>query len=335
MHQPRTWRELLGQSIENPYERERIAHMLGVSPITLLRWVRQESNPRLQNLQNLFDALPQHRELLLALVQEEFKGFSMPAKDAAGENVPAEIPAEFYTRVFRTFATIPRVLRFASLCDLILQQALEHLDPQRRGLAVIIARCMPPSHGHKVRSLRECAGRGTLPWGNHLEQQGTLLGSESLAGYSVSSHRLVTNPNLRDEHGIYPGYRGEWEESAAAAPIRRGDRVAGAFLVSSIRTNYFPPDRLALIQGYADLLSLAFEPEAYYDQDCIELWSLPPYPVQRPYFLGFRQRIISVMAQAAQNQQPLDFTQAEQFVWQSIEDELIALAAASKALTSS
>jgi len=52
MHKVDLWRELLGHIIEDPQERQRIAQELGISPITLSRWVKSDSmKPRPHNLQ--------------------------------------------------------------------------------------------------------------------------------------------------------------------------------------------------------------------------------------------------------------------------------------------
>ena len=40
MQQRQTWRDLLAKSIEEPQERQRIARELGVTPVTLMRWVK-------------------------------------------------------------------------------------------------------------------------------------------------------------------------------------------------------------------------------------------------------------------------------------------------------
>ena len=159
MQEQPTWRDVLGSVIQDPQERRRIATELGINPVTLTRWVNKDASPRPQSLQRLLKALPQHRKVLLELVVNEFEGFATEAEDLLHR-----IPSEFYNRVLRTLATIPKVLRFQSLCDLILQQALEQLDPQRIGLAIIVVRCMLPSQEGKIRSLRESVGRGTQPW---------------------------------------------------------------------------------------------------------------------------------------------------------------------------
>jgi len=325
MQEPPTWRDLLASIIQEPQERQRIANELGVNPVTLTRWVNKEATPRSQNIHRLLKALPQHRKALLELLSDEFDGFSAEGQEELTGDSLQEIPREFYVRVLRTRATIPKELRFSSLCDLILQQALKQLDPLRLGMAIIIARCMPPSHEGKIRSLRESLGRGTVPWGSNLEQQAILLGAESLAGHAVTSGRLVVNQNLTDGQGLSPGYRGVWEESAAAAPIMLEGKVAGSLLVSSTQPNYFLPLQQTLIQDYADLIALAFGSEEFYETLQIELGLVPLQEVQQAYLSVFRQRLIETMIQAARQQQALTVIQAEQLVWQQFEEELLRL----------
>ena len=325
MQEETTWRDLLGNIIQDPQERRRLANELGINPVTLTRWVNNESSPRSQSIQRLLNALPQHRKALLDQLRDEFGGLIAEAEDSSTEDLLSKIPSEFYIRVLRTRATIPEVLRFSSLCDLILQQALEQLDPNRIGIAVTVIRCMPPSTDKKIRSLRESVGRGTPPWDSNLDQQAILLGAESLAGNAVSLGRLVVNQDLSEEHSLSPGYHGQWEESAAAAPIMLEGKISGCLLVSSSQTNYFPQSRQSLVESYADLLALAFETAEFYDPRQIELGLVPFQDVQKLYLSGFRQRLSETMIQATKKQQPLSIFDAEQIVWQQFEAELLGL----------
>src|SRR6266849_6162776 len=275
MKESPTWRDFLGSIIQDPQERRRLANELGINPVTLTRWVNNESSPRSQSIQRLLKALPQHRKALLELLLDDFEGLIAETEDLLTEDLLHKIPSEFYIRVLRTRATIPKVLRFSSLCDLILQQTLEQLDPNRAGIAVTVVRCMPPSVDKKIRSLRESVGRGTPPWESNLDQQAILLGAESLAGHAVTLGRLVANQDLSEEQSLSPGYHGQWEESAAAAPIMREGKVSGCLLVSSSQPNYFQQSRQTLIESYADLIALAFEAIEFYDSRQIELGLVP------------------------------------------------------------
>ena len=325
MQEATTWRELLGSIIQDPQERRRLANELGVNPVTLTRWVNGESSPRSQSIQRLMNALPQHRKALFDQLLDEFGGVMAETEDTSTVDSLSKIPSEFYFRVLHTRATIPNVLRFSSLCDLILQQALEQLDPNRVGMAATVVRCMPPTVDKKIHSLRESVGRGTPPWESNLDQQAILLGAESLAGNVVSLGHLVVNQDLSEEHSLSPGYHGQGEESAAAAPIMLEGKVAGCLLISSSLTNYFHQARQTLIESYADLIALAFESTEFYDTRQIELGLVPFQDVQKLYLANFRPRLNETLFKATKNQHPLTIFEAEQIVWQQFEAEMLGL----------
>ena len=156
-----------------------------------------------------------------------------------------------------------------------------------------------------------------------MEQQSILLGVESLTGYAVMSLQLMVNQNLREKRIYVAGYRGQWEESAASTPIKRCGGVAGSLLVSSTQPDYFVPARCMLVEQYAALLASAFACEDFYEPQLIELGLVPSAQEQRPYFSGFQQRVLQLMKEAAREQRPMTYSQAEQQVWQQIEEELL------------
>ncbi len=318
------WRELLGHIIQDSQERQRIANELGVNPITLSRWANNTASPRPQNIQNLLNALPQHRALLIESLSAEFPNAFLSWQDQSREEASKVIPTEFYTRALNAYVNTPKHQRFWTLSNLILQQALGQLDPNHLGLAINIVQCMPPSSEQKIRSLRERIGRATPPWQSNLEQYAIFLGSESLAGYVVASCRPIVIQN-RQERGIYPAHWVEWEESAAVYPLMLAGEIAGCLSVSSTQPGYFLPFRCELIQNYAELLVLAFEPADFYPPDSIELWPMPFYKTQEKYLTGFRQRVSEVLIQALREQRPMHLAQAQQIVWQQLEEELLQL----------
>ncbi len=319
-----TWRDLLGRIIQDAYERQRIATMLGINPVTLIRWSHNEGKPRSQKLHQLLNALPKHRGILLESIIEEFPDFSITNVDDDAEDQLQTIPSEFYARVFKAYATTPRLQRFWSISNLILQQALGHLDPDQVGMALTIIQCMPASSGQKIRSLREHVGLGTSPWISHLEQHAIFLGAESLAGFVVSSGRpaVIQNPT---ERSTFPAHWAQWEQSAAAYPLMRADTSAGCLLVSSTHPNYFLPSRQTLLQHYTNLLLLAFEPEEFYDIRDINLQPMPIYNRQLEYLSNFRQRVANIQIKAMRKRQIMSFAEAEQIVWQQVEEELLHL----------
>lgn len=327
MQEDQTWRRLLGTIIGNAKERQRVATELGVKPITLTRWVSGESEPRVQNLRSLLNVLPGQREQLLDLIRSE-EGLE-EFNDVVKDDTSKDIPSDFYTQVFIERASTTANLRYWSLCQIILQQALRQLDPDRLGMAVWVSQCMPPSGPFtKVRSMRESVGIGTAPWGGNLDQKSMFLSAESLAGNVVTQCRPAIVENLDEEHNILPTARVEYEKSCAIYPILYAGRIAGVFLVSSTQINHFlSRSRTMLIQSYADLLALAFEAEDFYDPNDIALCVMPYQNEQREYFLPFRQLVSNKLKEAAQQNRPLSNTEAEMQVWQQLEEDLIQIAA--------
>ena len=317
-----SWRDLLGKLISNPQEKQRIANELQMNPLTLTRWVNNGAVPRLQSLHRLLNVLPDHRAELLPLLRKEF-GNAFDEITPVDEP-PEEIPAAFYARIFHAYEQLPLSMRAWSIFDLILQQALKQLDPNRVGMEITVVRCLYNTEKGQVRSLREALGRGTPPWNRELEQRTLLLGAESLAGSIVTTGHSVAIQNSHDEQNSYPARWVEGEHSAAGHPIMRGGNMAGCLLISCTQVNYFTPTRQALIQNYADLLALAFEPEEFYKREDIQLYVMPSFDVQKKVLRSFRQRVSDVLIQASRDKISMDIRQAELVVWQQIEEELLA-----------
>ena len=324
MQEPQTWRELLGNIIRDPQEKQRLADELRVGPITLMRWVNGQVKPRPQKLQELINALPQHRQVLLKLIGKEFQDFISTLEEMS-EDVSPEIPSAFYARVLSAYSSTPRSLRPSSISSLILQQALVHLDPNKQGMSITVVLCSTPRPGDKVHSLRETLGRGTFPWKSHLGNQARLLGYESLAGYGVTTFRFVVNQNIKEGQTFFPVLRTEHEESAAACPLLQANRVAGCLLVASNKVNYFTPARQSLIQKYANLLVLVCELEDFYDQQSIELGIMPSLEAQQPHFTHFQQRVTDLMVRTTAEGHPMTRMQAELEIWQQLEEGFLRL----------
>lgn len=112
MQSPKTWRELLGTIISDPGEEQRLIDMMGIRSITLLRWVQNKSEPRPYFLRQLLNALPQHRDVFLPLLEKEFPGFAEKIED----DIPKEISASFYTRVLDVYIATALSMRFLVVC---------------------------------------------------------------------------------------------------------------------------------------------------------------------------------------------------------------------------
>jgi transcriptional regulator with XRE-family HTH domain len=324
---PAAWRVLLGQLIHDPQERNRIATELGINPATLVRWAHNETNPRLQSLHQLLKVVPPHyRQKLQEAIAEEYPEFAGATYDDFPENTSVEIPSGTYSSVLHTYLTVPKRQQFWLVSNLILQEAIRQLDPHQLGMTVGLAQCVPPMEGKKVRSLREHVGRGTHPWKATMKHEVAYLGIESLVGYAISNARLLTIQDRSESPTFFPARWLDWEQSAVVCPIIREGKLAGCLIVSSTQPKYFPPYRVMLIQNYAELMVLAFEPGEFYEPSDIRLGIMPDFGVQEKYFNTIRHRVSKAMEKGSTRQPPVTIAEAEQMVWQQLEEEFVQLA---------
>jgi GAF domain len=326
------WRSLLGALIEEQDNLSRIADVSGIRQGTLQRWVQKLADPSFIELQALLAVLPEHRQGLLDQVRVEFPDFTYSDRPEngfterrAGRFPRKYIPSAFYDRVLYTYTTSLPSLRFWSICNLALKQALIQLDPERLGMAISVAQCMPPSQGGKVRCLWERLEVGTPPWRADLTQKTLFLGVESLAGYAVATNYPAVIQNLAENADHLPARRVEHRESVASFPLLLGGYVAGCLTVSSVEKDFFSYARLDLIESYTRLLMPAFHNEHVWEQDAIDLSIMPSAEVQMSHMETFRQRVNETLISAASRDEPMTMLEAELSIRQQMVEELLQL----------
>ena len=323
MLQGRTWRDLLAEIIHNPHEKQRMAAALGINQVTLSRWANNQSRPRPQHHRKLLDAIPaERRQEFAELFAAEFPAAPGATVEEQGEEPLEEIPSAFYGRVFSAYTSTPRDLRMTSILSLILQQMLSHLDIDREGLSISVALCTTPSPGQPVRTLHEVMGRGTSPFGSHLNMQTYFLGVGTMAAFAVTYSRQLVIQNLREDKGFAHFLRTDFEESAVACPIMFENGIAGCSIVSSTRLNFFTPVKQRLVQDYTNLMALAFSPGNFYESSQISLRLLPPPEKQQKYFAGFSQRLIATIARPGGH--GVTRAEAETITLREIEEEILS-----------
>lgn len=319
--EPATWQQYLGRLIENPHERQRLATAIRMRPITLQRWADGISRPRDENINALLKAWPAGSyPLFMRLLITDFP--HLAREDLPPDRFPQEVPAEFYARALSALAFTPQPMCRQVIMDLVLQQALEHLDPDRRGLSISLVLCVPPRGGRKVHSLREIGGLGTPPWPHNLTEKTVFFGSESLVGYAVSNLTQCVI-NSRDEVTVFPAQWTEHERSAAAFPLARHARVSGGMVVSSTLEHFFTKTRIAVLERYSYLVSLICETEEFFDLHDIDLRMMPSVELQAPYFAGYNQRLSQKFAEARDRRAQISLQEARQLVWQDLEEVLL------------
>ncbi len=318
-----TWRSYLDGVIRrlNAESKRQLLEAIGITRTSILRWRSGETMPKAEHLERLLAALPgEQSEQLRQLLTNDPRTAALLPSDTSTQVC---IPADFYVQMFRLQRDAPD--RFWLLCHAVLTRALTQLEthPCRVGMELAVARCMPPREDGKVRSLRMHVGIGTPPWRGDLHTKDYFLGAESLAGCAIARRHGEMVPDIR-EKSQNPVHAMEHECSTAAYPIMRENGIAGVFIVSCCRPHYFSPERLTLIEHYADLLSLAFYDHEFYPATIIDLGLMPHWTRQLSSFETFRQRVESEYRRAIRQGESLrDITQAEQRVRSLLEEELL------------
>lgn len=336
MPHSRTWRELLQNILADPLEYERLARVVGVPKITLTRWATGETRePRKYLLQQLLSAITDEalRTELALSMQQEFPEITLLEEDQEQKQqfyeppnraIFQEIPSLFYDRVISALSTTPEPVRFWSISQMILQQMLGQIDPQRDGSKISLLQCTEPGNDGKVHSLRECMQMSAPPQnegsteGITIQERVLFLGAESLAGFASLQGRYVALQEI--EGSGFPLTDAEFERSAASFPILRIGNIAGCLTLTSTQVNFFSQERIALIQKYVNLITLLFQ--AFYPPTALDLYAMPPQQIQQARVASFRARVTRLMQESASQHQPLSNEQAIFMVRKELEEEL-------------
>jgi transcriptional regulator with XRE-family HTH domain len=295
-----TWRDLLGKLTERLDERQRVARELGVSPLTVTRWVNGETEPRANNLRKIPEVFPEHQALFTELLLADYfplasaRAVAPPTDQRArAVPVPHEVPSEYLVRTVATHATTSGPFRPWMMRTLNLEQAIKLLDPDREvGMEITIVPCVPPRAEEPVRSLCELMGIGTPPWPVGIGRRLLFLGAESLAGWVVGRGEPGVVQDMSQEQGPLPFRPGTHEHSTAAYPFQREGKLAGCLLAICTQVDYFTPERLSILEVYANLLALSFRDEEFYALNYITLHEMPQLATaqQQAYTVQFRER---------------------------------------------
>ncbi len=324
MEDVKTWRDLLKVVVSDTKERQRIAGVLNVNPVTLARWIGEKSNPRLDHLRPLINAMPhQHRQQLAELIAREFPlsfNTGMPE-----ESMGSEIPSLFYAQILHKYSTNALQMRGSMVGTHILNQIVQHIDPYEQGMLVYIASCVQAARGRKIVSLRKTISFGTAPWQSFGEQEVFFLGAESQAGYALTMRHPIIIQNPEEKRRLFPYHCFELEGSSVAYPILLADQAVGSLYVTSTQPNHFTQLHLDLLQKYVELLVLAFSTQDFYALNDIELDILPPKQQQAAVINTFQQRVTGHILQAMRDDTPINRLEAERITWKEIEGACLRL----------
>jgi hypothetical protein len=251
---------------------------------------------------------------------QNLDGFSY-IPPATGSQV--SIPVALYYDILHLLCTITEERRFWSICAAVLHDACKRLDPHCLGVQLSIVQYMPPVNGNIVRCLQERAALGTPPWSEQLGRSGRFFGAESLVGSATVPCRRQVFVDVGKAH-CPPDHLPEHAMSAAASPIVYAGRAAGCLLAVSTQPDFFSQTaQLDLILNYAQLLTLAFRPEDYYQRERIDLSTLPSLQEQQAAISTLPQRIVELVKKAVLQRSPISYDVAEQHALWQIEAELL------------
>lgn len=253
----------------------RIASELNVAENTIYRWMNGRSEPRPANLKKLLEVMPEYASSLTYVINHTFPGVLESLSIGL-----REVPKDIYRRVMELVTTImDDDARQWQITQAIFEYALQHLDPEHRGLAITYAKLMP-TREDGIHSLIETTLRGNDPWPYALENH-TYLGSTTLAGTAAILDRFQTWDNFNESKRLQVEID-TFEHSAGAFPVTRGGRIAGALVVSSIEHEFFNnPIACQAVIEYAKLLSLAFPEKDFYPFSLLNLRPMPDLRWQR------------------------------------------------------
>lgn len=312
---------LLGALLKNERnEILRVAREIGVSDNTVYRWLNGTSAPRYSHMQRLV-------ELLVSPASS-----SQSAHHNNGRSVDMtghwDVQRELYRRVLEQAATTTdNASRRWHIIETIFEQALLFLDPERIGLALTYARLMPPRADGHIHSLYEAEMRGQAPWPFASEFK-TYLGSTTLAGAAAMSQRVrIWSRNASDTR--IPVGLDEYELSSCAAPVMRGGRLAGVFIVSSALADFVNHPGIPRVVGdYANLLAAGLTDRDFYSVEILRLVPMPELPWQRERISRtYLNRVIECA-----RKQCLSFPEAEQKVLSDLEEEFEHIASSQEDL---
>ena len=289
----------------------RTAKELDVAENTIYRWMNGNSEPRLMHLKRLPEVLTEHRGTLSYVINQTFPG----VLDTLPTGI-REVGKDIYRIVLELVATISEEdTRLWEACKVLFEYMLLHLDAERLGMGVTYAQLMPPREDGN-HSLRETAMRGSPPWPFDSETK-AYLGSTTLAGAAVMMQRpLIWNKDGGGDR--LPVEVDEHEVSACAAPITRGNRIAGALIVSSAEVTFFnDPLGTSVVLEYAQLLATALPDANFYPYSQLNLRPMPPLKVQREQIT--RSYVSRILAHA--RKQNISRIVATQLVHEEMEKE--------------
>jgi hypothetical protein len=270
----RTWRDLLGELIEDTQERERLAHELGVHEWTPWRWTSNKSKPRARYLKKLPEIFPSHQRELLQLLRKEYPDL-FPKEEEAEKEALHHIPSFDYARVLSTLADPGPYYGQES----IFYHILNYIGAQlaMSGETSVLVMVLSPSRRslYSLASMTYGGGRFPVILAFHMMIDRIIFaGRESLGSAVTTASIKMTGSTL-------------------AFPLRRRSRISGCLWVIHSEREALSPPKVELLSRYADLLAIGFTDAQFYDPAQVDLATIPDLETQRQLFASYQSQYLS------------------------------------------
>lgn len=264
------WRKWL--AILTPEEKKRLMGLLNVSYSTLSQWINSERRPRPRHLYGLVLYNPELRDS----IEREFPDVLDDIRESE-KRASMQIPGYQYEDILKSFAFLAEAVSGQTIAHKVFAYMSAQLDPEEEGLLLLPSLCAMDDE--IVTRLHTTDGHGTglwkrPPWAHDHEYRYYDLGRDSLAGTAVTRRRMVLYPmmGILDHRPFARDH--EKIASAAAFPIWRRGKLAGALVVASVHADFFQDARCELSARYTDLYALSLYDHQFYDPQRIALQTM-------------------------------------------------------------
>lgn len=291
------WRQMLHEylQVRGREARERLAEESDISERTLYRWAQGGTPEDPKKLEGLARAMHGVQDQMLIAVRRAFpKSFAlegrMDVSFSSGSLVLPSIELYYYVRALEARAVMVPQSSYSTIYREVLRQLVRQLDRDQKGMLVVLAQCVTPEPGKKVRRLKvHPRGYGTDAWRLNQIRKEFSVGAASLTGTAVATGRPAFWPSdmITVATRLHiPHY--ELVKSSAAFPILYAGKVAGALFIASTIQDFFSPSRVDLITHYVNIFALAFESHEFYSLDEIDLfYNIPSDDHQNEYYEAY------------------------------------------------
>lgn len=268
-YQQDEWRILLRQKIDEGGDRDSkitLANKIGITERALNRYLAGSSKPDSKKiLEGMELAIPEIAPALRVAFPQYY--------DKVRDSVLRMI-APFYQQVHKASRDLSEHLVMRTVTNMIIGLLVEQLDPSEVGFLAFLAQLRADDGKTKASHLvaHSWSAHGVGTWAQTPTVRSRVIGQESLCALVFKTGFPAFYPrdlnDLPHSDDILYAYR---IRSAAAYPILRHGKYAGAIYLASTQSDYFTLYRREIIWNFACMIELAFLDSDYFAKDQIDL----------------------------------------------------------------